>query len=107
MVKLIAGLILATLMAGCVSEITVTPSRIEERVTRGGNIKLMCPTVGMVYDIVDNDFTSPTCQYREVVAPFPRSYYESYLFGRVSVMQAGVWFWPERGTIRDNRFRYY
>jgi len=105
MFRVLTYLLMLAFISGCVTEITVTPSRVEERVTRTGNIKLMCPTVDMAYDIADGDGVSPYCGYREVKGASPRSPYDSHLFGRGTIMQQGgqMWFWYEQGIIREYR----
>ena len=86
--------------------ISITPSRVEQRVTRDGYVKLVCPTVAMVYDIVDNNIVSPYCKPEVIRAPQVRSYYDSYQDGRVTIMETGfpARYWAEPGTIRDYRY---
>lgn len=107
MYKIICMLILLTIMTGCSDEIEVTPSRVETRVTRDGNVKLMCPIVDLVYDIVDDAISSPYCELRTVVGSGPRSYYDSHLYGLGTIMYSGRWFWFERGVITNYSRKLY
>jgi hypothetical protein len=108
--KILLLLLAGIIASGCVSSgltITITPSRIEERVTRDGNVKLMCPTVAMAYTIADGGVSSPYCQFKEVIAPSIRSYYQGTDMGRTTIMAVGSpsWFWPEPGVITERQYR--
>ncbi len=105
----------ALILTGCVSmkpgtyvsndgntTMVIKPSWVERQVTRNGYIKKLCPTVAMVYDIVDNGYESPFCEPDTIRAPQVRSYYDGHLIGTVTIMETGfpARYWAEPGIIR-------
>lgn len=93
------------LLAGCVHEggvtITTHPSYVERQLNTTLT-PLMCPTVGMAMDIVQNSEVHPSCGYFSILAPRVRSEVEVH-GRRYTVMEIGPpgneRYWLERGRI--------